>query len=152
MGRVLNLKETVSGNVKTLYWQQEDTGDILCKYTVQDNRLMDAHAVIREGSERVTAYEYTPKIGNTRLFLKTSQSADDGVDITYQLLTAIRHPSGAGRNIPIRGSAGICELHARHGLQLRGTGAQGFSGPGRPERRNARGNIQLCGGRTGPDG
>ncbi|WP_306576091.1 RHS repeat-associated core domain-containing protein [Anaerotruncus massiliensis (ex Togo et al. 2019)] len=95
MGRVLNLKETVSGNAKTFYWQQEDTGDILCKYTVQDNRLMDARAVIREGSERVTAYEYTPKIGNTRLFLKSSQSADDGVDITYQLLTAIRHPSGA---------------------------------------------------------
>ena len=95
MGRVLNLKETVSGNVKTFYWQQEETGDILCKYTVQDNRLMDARVVIREGSERVTAYEYTPKSGNTRLFLKTSQSADDGVDITYQLLTAIRHPSGA---------------------------------------------------------
>ena len=95
MGRVLNLKETVSGNAKTFYWQQEDTGDILCKYTVQDNRLMDARAVIREGSERVTAYEYTPKIGNTRLFLKSSQSADDGIDITYQLLTAIRHPSGA---------------------------------------------------------
>lgn len=95
MGRVIKLRETVSGNVKTLYWQQEDTGDILCRYSVQDNQLTDARAVIKEGSERVTAYEYTPKAGNTRLFLKTSQSADDGVDITYQLLSAIRHPSGA---------------------------------------------------------
>lgn len=95
MGRVIKLKESVSGNVKTLYWQQEDTGDILFKYTVQNDLLMDARAVIGEGSERVTAYEYTPKAGNTRLFLKTSQSADDGIDITYQALTAIRHPSGA---------------------------------------------------------
>lgn len=46
MGRVLNLKETVSGNVKTLYWQQEETGDILCKYTVRDNLLADMRAVI----------------------------------------------------------------------------------------------------------
>ena len=95
MGRIIKLRESGSGNMKTLYWQQEDTGDILCRYSVQDNLLVDARAVIHEGAERVTAYEYTPKVGNTRLFLKTSQSADDGVDITYQALTAIRHPSGA---------------------------------------------------------
>ncbi|WP_101909222.1 RHS repeat domain-containing protein [Marasmitruncus massiliensis] len=101
-GRKIELKETVDSqnpNLKTLYWQQEGSGDILFKYTVQNNQLLDARAVVRQSKdgliERVTSYTYTQQIANTTLFWSEDESGDKGIDITYCNLTGITHPSGA---------------------------------------------------------
>ena len=101
-GRTIELKETVDSqnpNLKTLYWQQESSGDILFKYTVQSNQLLDARAVVRQPKdglvERVTSYTYTQQTANTTLFWSEDESGDRGIDITYCNLTGITHPSGA---------------------------------------------------------
>lgn len=101
-GRVIELKEAVDSkdsSKKILYWQRQDSEDILFKYTVQDNQLIYARQVVNQSkggmTERVTSFSYTPQIANTTLFWEEKQSGDEGIEITYYNLTGITHPSGA---------------------------------------------------------